>query len=92
MLTGRDKFVYSYGFLDCFIMMSGDSMKMREKHAWVVEEMWKAFLPTVDTPVIQSLINEMNRAGIWKTITKTMQGKVVSYVLNKGIKDNLSSY
>jgi len=73
-------------------MMSGDSAKMRDKHAWVAEEMWKAFLPDVDAPTIQALINEMNRAGIWKTITQTMQGKVMSDVLNKGIKDKLSSY
>ena len=92
MLSGRDKFVYSYGFLDCFIMMSGDSMKMREKHAWVAEEMWKAFLPLESTQSIQSLINEMNQASIWKTITQTMQGKMMSDTLNKGIKDKLSSY
>ena len=92
MINGRDKFCYSYGFLDCFVMMSGDSQKMREKHAWVAEEMWKAFLPLESTQSIQTLINAMNHAGIWKTIIETMKGKMMSDVLNKSIKDKLSSY
>ena len=92
MITGKDKFCYSYGFLDCFMMMSGDNQKMREQHAWVIEEMWAAFLPGVPTNQVQSLINDMNKSQIWKIITKTMQNKNISDVLTKGIKDKMSSY
>jgi len=92
MISGRDKFIYSYGFLDCFIMMSGDTVKMREKHAWVIEEMLGAFTPEASIPEAQALINEMNRAKIWETITQTMQGKMMSDLINKDIKDKMSSY
>ena len=92
MISGRDKFIYSYGFLDCFIMMSGDNQKMREKHAWVVEEMLQAFTPNASIESAQALINEMNRLRIWKTITETMQGRIMADTLNKSIKDKMSSY
>jgi len=92
MINGRDKFIYSYGFLDCFIMMSGDTVKMREKHAWVTEEMLQAFTPETSIQEAQALINEMNRNRIWKTIVDTMQGKMVSDTINKGLKDKMSSY
>jgi len=92
MITQRDKFVYSYGFLDCFMMMSGDNAKMREKHSWVTEQMWQAFLPNENQQVVQTLINEMNQNKIWKVITETMQGKMFSDTLNKTLKDKMSSY
>ncbi len=92
MINGRDKFCYGYGFMDCFMMMSGDTAKLREKHAWMAEELWKAFLPLESTQSIQTLINALNHEGIWKMITKTMQGKMMSDVLNKSLKDKMSSY
>jgi len=92
MISGKEKFIYSYGFLDCFMMMSGDTIKMREKHSWVMEEMWKAFIPEASQTSIQMLVNEMNRNKIWKTITETMQGKIMADTINKDIKDKMSSY
>lgn len=92
MIPGVIKFAYSYGFLDCFMMMSGDTQKMRDKHAWVTEEMAEAFLPDSSIPSVQQMVNEMNKAKIWKVIVDTMQGKMMSDVINKDIKDKLSSY